>query len=420
MSDPVHSSSASPDPPKSPGAVERAVDALRTGRIVVVTNDDDPATEGELCMAATQATAESINFMLRRARGLVCLALTEERLRKLGLDMMTAEGESTERLPMAVSIEASEGVTTGISASDRATTVRAAVAEGARPEHLRSPGHVFPVRVRSGGVLRQPGRVEAAVDLVRLAGLPPAAVTCQVLREDGAMAVLDDLTALCDDAGLVRVSVADLVRYRLQHETLVRRAGDAHLPTRNAGSFRAIVYENEIDGIDHIALVKGDVAAGEPVLVRLHSECLTGDAFHSLRCDCGEQLDRAMEQIDREGRGVILYLRQEGRGIGLKNKIRAYGLQDREGLDTVEANVQLGFAADQRDYGVGGQMLVELGVRRLRLLTNNPRKQSAIEALGLEIVERVPLEVAPNDKNREYLRTKREKLGHALRFGEED
>jgi 3,4-dihydroxy 2-butanone 4-phosphate synthase/GTP cyclohydrolase II len=245
-------------------------------------------------------------------------------------------------------------------------------------------------------------------------------VTCQVLREDGGMATLADLHALAGAEGLALVSVSDLLRYRLQHETLVRRAGEAKLPTRNAGTFRAIVYENEIDGIDHMAIVKGDVASGEPVLVRLHSECLTGDAFHSLRCDCGEQLDGAMERIEREGRGVILYLRQEGRGIGLKNKIRAYGLQDREGLDTVEANVQLGFAADQRDYGVGGQILVELGVRRLRLLTNNPRKQSAIEALGLEIVERVPLEITPNEKNLEYLRTKREKLGHELRFGEED
>jgi 3,4-dihydroxy 2-butanone 4-phosphate synthase/GTP cyclohydrolase II len=414
-------SSPSLSAPKDPAeAVGRAVDEIRAGRIAIIVNDDDPASEGDLCMAASQASAQAVNFMLNRGRGLVCLPLTEDRMRKLGLDMMVREGDAEGRLPMGVSIEASEGVTTGISAADRATTIRAAVAEGARPDHLRSPGHVFPVRVRRGGVLRNPGRAEAAVDLARLAGLPPAAVTCQVLREDGGMATLADLHALAGAEGLALVSVSDLLRYRLQHETLVRRAGEAKLPTRNAGTFRAIVYENEIDGIDHMAIVKGDVASGEPVLVRLHSECLTGDAFHSLRCDCGEQLDGAMERIEREGRGVILYLRQEGRGIGLKNKIRAYGLQDREGLDTVEANVQLGFAADQRDYGVGGQILVELGVRRLRLLTNNPRKQSAIEALGLEIVERVPLEITPNEKNLEYLRTKREKLGHELRFGEED
>ena len=408
--------SAPGDRPTVLSDVADAIEDMRAGKMVILVDDEDRENEGDLCMAAEACTPEAINFMAKYGRGLICLTLTEDQLDKLKLPMMVPDHENSASLGTAftISIEAREGVTTGISAADRARTVEAAVAEDAKPLDIVRPGHIFPLRVRPGGVLRRVGQTEGSSDLARLAGFRPFGVICEIMNDDGTMARMSDLTGYAKEHDLKIVAIKDLIRYRLSNERLVRRAATARMPTRVGGDFRCIVYENDIDHVDHMALVKGEINADEPVLVRVHSECLTGDAFGSTRCDCGEQLDAAMKMIDEAGSGIVLYMRQEGRGIGLKNKIRAYSLQDDEGLDTVQANHRLGFAADQRDYGVGTQILVDLGVRELRLITNNPGKRAGIEGYGVRIVERVPLEIQPNENNLKYLKTKKEKLGHVL------
>ena len=396
-------------------SISDAIEDIRAGKMVILVDDEDRENEGDLCMAAEAVTPESINFMATHGRGLICLAMEEAQMQKLHLSMMVPDHENTATYGTAftVSIEAREGVTTGISAADRAHTVQTAIREDVRPADIVRPGHVFPLRAREGGVLRRVGQTEGSVDLARLAGFRPAGVICEVMNDDGTMARLGDLASYAKKHDLKIVTIRDLIQYRLRNETLVRRGAAARMPTV-AGDFKCIVYENDIDHVDHMALVMGEIDSTKPVLVRVHSECLTGDAFGSLRCDCGEQLQSALKMIASEGSGVLLYMRQEGRGIGLKNKISAYDLQDTEGLDTVEANVKLGFAADMRDYGVGTQILVDLGVEEMRMITNNPGKRAGIEGYGLKIVERVPLEIEPNANNLDYLRTKKEKLGHVL------
>ncbi len=392
--------------------IEEAVAEIREGRMVVVVDDPGRENEGDLTIAAQFATPEAINFMATHARGLICLCLTEERADEMGLRPMTDHNEAPLGTAFTVSVEAREGVTTGISAADRSRTIQVAIHPDSAPRDLVQPGHVFPLRAKPGGVLERIGQTEAAVDLARLAGLSPAGVVCEIMNDDGTMARVDDLVPYCERHGLKMITVADLVEYRRRHEKLVERGADVRLPT-DFGEFQAIAFREKLTGKTHVALLKGDVAGAENVLVRVHSECLTGDVFHSLRCDCGEQLEHALAQIEAEGSGVLLYMAQEGRGIGLLNKLRAYELQE-QGLDTVEANVELGFPADARDYGIGNQILADLGLTTIRILTNNPKKLTGIDGFGLTVVEQVPIEVVPREENRAYLATKRAKLGHRL------
>jgi len=392
--------------------IEEAIEEIREGRMVVVVDDEDRENEGDLTIAAQFATPEAINFMATHARGLICLCLTEERADELGLRPMTEHNEARLGTAFTVSVEAREGVTTGISAADRSRTIQVAIHPSSTPRDLVQPGHVFPLRAKPGGVLERIGQTEAAVDLARLAGLNPSGVVCEVMNDDGTMARVRDLVPYCERHGLKMITVADLVEYRRRHEKLVERGASVRLPTEY-GEFTAVAFKELLTGKAHVALVKGEVDGADNVLVRVHSECLTGDVFHSLRCDCGEQLEQALAQIEAEGTGVLLYMAQEGRGIGLINKLRAYELQE-QGLDTVEANLELGFPADARDYGIGNQILSDLGLTTLRILTNNPKKLVGIDGFGLTVVEQVPIETTPHSENQRYLETKRDKLGHRL------
>src|SRR5436309_8935556 len=392
--------------------VEEAVAEIREGRMVVVVDDPDREHEGDLTIAAQFATPEAINFMATHARGLICLCLTEERADELGLRPMTDHNEAPLGTAFTVSVEAREGVTTGISAADRSRTIQVAIHPDSTPHDLVQPGHVFPLRAKRGGVLERIGQTEAAVDLARLAGLSPSGVVCEIMNDDGTMARVGDLVPYCERHGLKMITVADLVEYRRRHEKLVERTTSVRLPTAY-GEFTAIAFREKLTGKHHVALVKGDVAGAQDVLVRVHSECLTGDVFHSLRCDCGEQLQQALLQLGREDRGVLLYMAQEGRGIGLLNKLKAYELQE-NGLDTVEANLELGFPADARDWGIGNQILADLGLTTIRILTNTPKKTHGLEGYGLTVVEQVAIEVPPNAENRRYLAAKRNKLAHRL------
>jgi 3,4-dihydroxy 2-butanone 4-phosphate synthase / GTP cyclohydrolase II len=398
--------------PRPFARIEDALEAFRRGGMLIVVDDEDRENEGDLTIAAEKVTPEAINFMARYGRGLICLSMTPERLDALEIPLMVSHNSSRFETAFCVPIEAKGRTTTGISAADRAATVQAAIDPATRPSDLARPGHMFPLRARPGGVMVRAGQTEAAVDLARITGLYPAGVICEIMNEDGTMARVPALAKFAKKHGLLMITVADLIRYRMRTESLVKQVAVANLPTR-FGDFRVHAFENEIDKQTHLALVRGDIGDGADVLVRVHSQCLTGDVLHSIRCDCGAQLDTAMERIAAEGRGVLLYLNQEGRGIGLANKIRAYELQD-EGFDTVEANERLGFKADQRDYGMGVQILRELGIRSMRLLSNNPRKLVGIEGYGLSVSEWLPLEIPASDSTRRYLKTKKEKLGHKL------
>ncbi len=393
--------------------IEEAIEDIRQGKMVILVDDEDRENEGDLTMAAEKVTPEAINFMAKYGRGLICLSLTEERINELRLPMMVSENTSRFQTAFTISIDARHGVTTGISAADRAKTILTAIDDNAKPEDLVAPGHVFPLRGRKGGVLVRTGQTEGSIDLARLAGLKPAGVICEIMNEDGTMARMPDLQIFAKKHGLKIVTIADLIKYRLSKEILVRRVATAKLPTKYGGVFTAIAYENDIDQYHHIALVKGEINPQDKVLVRVHSQCLTGDVFGSRRCDCEEQLHQAMAMVEKEGKGVIVYMRQEGRGIGLVNKLKAYALQDM-GKDTVEANEELGFKADMRDYGIGAQILVDLGLHKIRLMTNNPRKIIGLEGYGIEVVERVPIETKPHQENIEYLKVKAKKMGHLL------
>lgn len=395
--------------------ITEALEDIRNGKMIILVDDEDRENEGDLCMSAEFASPETINFMARYGRGLICLTLSEDMADTLNLKPMVQDNKARFGTAFTISIEAREGVTTGISAADRATTIKAAVNPEAKAEDLVSPGHVFPIRARKGGVLVRTGQTEGSVDICRLAGLTPAGIICEIMKDDGTMARMPDLEAFAREHKLKIVTIADLIDYRLQHESLIKRVAEATIPTCYGGEFRVIVYENEVDTFQHIALVKGAITKDDEVLVRVHSECLTGDVFASARCDCGDQLHRAMELVNQEGKGVIVYMRQEGRGIGLVNKIKAYALQEC-GHDTVEANIALGFKPDLRDYGIGAQILVDLGVHKMRLMTNNPKKIVGLEGYGIEITQRVPLEIHPNENNIKYMKTKQDKMGHLLKI----
>jgi len=392
--------------------IEEALELIRCGKMLVLVDDENRENEGDLVIAAEHATAEVVNFMAKYGRGLICMPIEEKRARTLGLTPMCPENTALHGTYFTVSVDAKENITTGISTHDREQTIRIILDENTRPDDLARPGHIFPLIAREGGVLRRAGHTEATVDLVRLAGLKPAAVLCEILNDDGTMARLPQLEVFAEEHDLAIVNIADLIAYRKRNERLVKRVAAADLPTRH-GNFKIISYSSPLEHEEHIALVKGDVSGKRDVLVRVHSECLTGDVFGSYRCDCGDQLHRALETIETEGCGVLVYMRQEGRGIGLKSKVCAYQLQD-EGLDTVQANEQLGFAADLRDYGIGAQILCDLGLSSIRLLTNNPKKVVGLSGYGLEITEQIQIEIPPNEYNRQYLRTKKEKLGHRL------
>jgi 3,4-dihydroxy 2-butanone 4-phosphate synthase/GTP cyclohydrolase II len=397
-------------------SIDQAIEDIRNGKMVILVDDEDRENEGDLTMAAELVTPEAINFMAKYGRGLICLSLTAERCEQLNLPLMVQNNTSPFETGFTVSIEAKCGVTTGISAADRATTVLAAVEDDAGPNDLTRPGHIFPLRARDGGVMVRVGQTEGSVDLARLAGLKPAGVICEIMDEDGSMARMPSLEIFSQQHGIGIVTIADLVEYRIKKESFVHRAAETIIPTLHGGDFKMVAFENDVDSLTHIALVKGEIDPEKPVMVRVHSECMTGDIFGSMRCDCGDQLHKAMQMVAAEGAGVILYLRQEGRGIGLINKLKAYELQRCKGMDTVEANLSLGFKDDLRDYGIGAQMLVDLGVRKMRLLTNNPKKMIGLEGYGLSVEEQVPIEVEPNEFNRCYLECKKLKMGHTLTF----
>jgi len=394
-------------------SIEEAIKDVRAGKMVILVDDEDRENEGDLMIAAEKVSPEAVNFMAKYGRGLICLALDAKKVEELDLPLMVDRNTSPFGTGFTVSIEAKHGVTTGISAADRATTILAAVADGARPDDLVRPGHIFPLRARRGGVIVRAGQTEGSVDLARLAGLKPAGVICEVMNDDGTMARMPQLEEFSEAHGIGICTIADLIEYRMRTESFVRKVVETTIPSMFGGTFKVIVYENDMEDFQHIALVKGEIDPEQPVLVRVHSECLTGDIFGSLRCDCGNQLHKAMMMMEKEGAGVLLYVRQEGRGIGLVNKLKAYNLQD-QGYDTVEANEQLGFKADLRDYGIGAQVLADLGVKKMRLITNNPKKIVGLEGYGLSVVEQVPIEIEANEHNKRYLECKKLKMGHLL------